>query len=51
MKRLFLSNALGKPSTLFSFPMTGVRGGRQDFRETRGLIGCADGNTLKVRSA
>lgn len=40
-----------KPSALFSFPMTSVRGGRQDCRETRGLIGRADGNALKVRSA
>lgn len=31
--------------------MTSVRGGRQDFRGTRGLIGRADGNALKVRSA
>lgn len=36
---------------LVSFPMTSVRGGRQGFRGTRDLIGRADGNTLKVRSA
>lgn len=41
----------GTPSNLFSFPVTSIRGGRQDFRETRGLIGWVDGNTLKVRSA
>lgn len=37
----------GTLSTLFSFPVKG----RQDFRETRLLIGGADGNALKARNA
>lgn len=53
LRTLFTSVIWGlrKPSALFSFPMTSVRGGRQDLRGTRSLIGQADGNTLKVRSA
>lgn len=51
LRRLFASGIWGASSTLFSFPMTGVGGGRQGFGETGVLIGRAHGKAFKVRSA
>lgn len=39
LRRLFASGIWGASSTLFSFPVTGVGGGRQHFGETGVLIG------------
>lgn len=39
LRRLFAYGIRGASSTLFSFPMTGGREGRQGFGETRVLIG------------